>query len=75
MRHLRTGLRLMSDTVVKLFWGAWDMWTGAWVPNPYIAKSREEQHRENVAAGYSCEHAYMPTQCPVCRSRQPRTGK
>lgn len=55
---------------VKLFWGAWDMWTGAWVPNPYVAMPHEEQHLRNMAAGHSCEHAYMPLRCPVCKSKQ-----
>lgn len=64
------GVEAQSAEKVSLFWGAWDMWNGSWHPNPYITMSRDEQHRQNMEAGYSCIHERMPTLCPVCKSTQ-----
>lgn len=66
--------RYATVSAIPLLWGAWDLWTGAWHPNPHITMSVDDQHKVNLANGYSCEHRCLPTLCPVCRAQR-RSGE
>lgn len=54
--------------VVRLPWGTWDLETGKWSPNTNVINhiSVVDQHKSNLEAGYSCEHARDPVVCKWC---------
>jgi len=54
---------------IKWPWGMWDLETGAWQPNHILRMSEEDQHKENLANGYSCEHRHNPRNCKYCNNK------
>ena len=55
--------------MIKILWGSFDTKTGAWVPNPTIPMTPEDQNLINVANGFTCgECGKMKGRCS-CFSR------
>lgn len=55
-----------KETGIKCPWGVWHVETGLWEHNEILIMPRDEQHKQNVVNGFSCDHGHMPTLCPYC---------
>ena len=56
------GKRIGAEKPIRVPWGAWDLHTRAWIPNHNLSMSIDEQHRQNVANGFSDERGIYISQ-------------
>lgn len=56
------GNRIGAERPIRVPWGAWDLHTRAWIPNYNLSMSIDEQHRQNVANGFSDERGIYISQ-------------